>query len=127
MLALVCCFMIRRPPRSTRTDTLVPYTPLCRSETQQLQVERVVPVGQRDEAAVPFVDLIAHAGFARPDGGGRGGFVGRGHEANLGGFRSRQSQRDEAVRRGALAAQEDRGVLFLIDEEIGRATRRERV
>src|SRR3546814_7708251 len=24
--------MIRRPPRSTRTDTLFPYTPLCRSE-----------------------------------------------------------------------------------------------
>src|SRR3546814_18311296 len=23
--------MIRRPPRSTRTDTLVPYTTLCRS------------------------------------------------------------------------------------------------
>src|SRR3546814_2565031 len=24
--------MIRRPPRSTRTDTLLPYTTLCRSE-----------------------------------------------------------------------------------------------
>src|SRR3546814_21166718 len=24
--------MLRRPPRSTRTDTLFPYTPLCRSE-----------------------------------------------------------------------------------------------
>src|SRR3546814_1996548 len=23
--------MLRRPPRSTRTDTLFPYTPLCRS------------------------------------------------------------------------------------------------
>src|SRR3546814_19622344 len=66
--------MIRRPPRSTRTDTLFPYTTLFRS------------------------------------------FVGRGHEANLGGFRSRQRQRDEAVRRGALDAHEDRGVLFLIDE-----------
>src|SRR3546814_12397126 len=32
----MCCFlviflMIRRPPRSTRTDTLFPYTTLCRS------------------------------------------------------------------------------------------------
>src|SRR3546814_11052275 len=32
----LCCFfffflMIRRPPRSTRTDTLFPYTTLCRS------------------------------------------------------------------------------------------------
>src|SRR3546814_16540723 len=26
--------MIRRPPRSTRTDTLVPYTTLCRSYRQ---------------------------------------------------------------------------------------------
>src|SRR3546814_3653863 len=28
--------MIRRPPRSTRTDTLFPYTTLFRSNTQQL-------------------------------------------------------------------------------------------
>src|SRR3546814_5295599 len=27
--------MIRRPPRSTRTDTLVPYTTLCRSGAHQ--------------------------------------------------------------------------------------------
>src|SRR3546814_10047529 len=27
----VCCVMIRRPPRSTRTDTLFPDTTLCRS------------------------------------------------------------------------------------------------
>src|SRR3546814_16869300 len=28
-------FMIRQPPKSTRTDTLVPYTPLCRSLHRQ--------------------------------------------------------------------------------------------
>src|SRR3546814_11450448 len=28
---IVFCFMIRRPPRSTRTDTLFPYTTLFRS------------------------------------------------------------------------------------------------
>src|SRR3546814_13018052 len=33
MLDVWCCFlMIRRPPRSTRTDTLFPYTTLCRSQ-----------------------------------------------------------------------------------------------
>src|SRR3546814_15558421 len=32
--------MIRRPPRSTRTDTLFPYTTLFRSETQKLEYER---------------------------------------------------------------------------------------
>src|SRR3546814_2969182 len=31
--------MIRRPPRSTRTDTLVPYTTLFRSPRRELQVE----------------------------------------------------------------------------------------
>src|SRR3546814_17761522 len=31
MFLVFFCFMIRRPPRSTRTDTLVPYTTLFRS------------------------------------------------------------------------------------------------
>src|SRR3546814_18495784 len=29
------CLMIRRPPRSTRTDTLLPYTTLFRSDPQE--------------------------------------------------------------------------------------------
>src|SRR3546814_8334955 len=32
MCRLVFCLMIRRPPRSTRTDTLFPYTTLFRSD-----------------------------------------------------------------------------------------------
>src|SRR3546814_13362380 len=32
--------MIRRPPRSTRTDTLVPYTTLFRSQALELVTER---------------------------------------------------------------------------------------
>src|SRR3546814_3043649 len=36
---IVCFLMIRRPPRSTRTDTLFPYTTLFRSRHQ---------VGDRD-------------------------------------------------------------------------------
>src|SRR3546814_10727941 len=31
MWCYFCFVMIRRPPRSTRTDTLFPYTTLCRS------------------------------------------------------------------------------------------------
>src|SRR3546814_20544438 len=31
LLLLIFCLMIRRPPRSTRTDTLFPYTTLFRS------------------------------------------------------------------------------------------------
>src|SRR3546814_6256206 len=47
--------MIRRPPRSTRTDTLFPYTTLFRSEDpveepeHRRPRERGVPVGRGDE------------------------------------------------------------------------------
>src|SRR3546814_2933481 len=33
MLCIFFCLMIRRPPRSTRTDTLFPYTTLFRSQS----------------------------------------------------------------------------------------------
>src|SRR3546814_10806547 len=38
--------MIRRPPRSTRTDTLFPYTTLFRSAVQQRADGRAVPPGE---------------------------------------------------------------------------------
>src|SRR3546814_11838911 len=34
LLLLIFFLMIRRPPRSTRTDTLVPYTTLFRSQAR---------------------------------------------------------------------------------------------
>src|SRR3546814_8292506 len=37
---LLCCVMIRRPPRSTRTDTLFPYTTRFRSQVLDLQQGR---------------------------------------------------------------------------------------
>src|SRR3546814_14726057 len=49
--------MIRRPPRSTRTDTLFPYTTLFRS------VEQIVEAG-RDAGQRIFESLIGHARFA---------------------------------------------------------------
>src|SRR3546814_5920476 len=36
--------MIRRPPRSTRTDTLFPYTTLFRSVSSTVEVLPLVPV-----------------------------------------------------------------------------------
>src|SRR3546814_9153974 len=54
--------MIRRPPRSTRTDTLFPYTTLFRSELEQvgrsgLAVPRAVPgIGEADMVIV--VDIV---------------------------------------------------------------------
>src|SRR3546814_5233451 len=53
--------MIRRPPRSTRTDTLFPYTTLFRSCAEVLGVEphHRVPVteqvGRHDGADIAFV------------------------------------------------------------------------
>src|SRR3546814_14543361 len=52
----VCSFfflMIRRPPRSTRTDTLFPYTTLFRSVGRDL---RLAPVGERYGEQI----LVAH-------------------------------------------------------------------
>src|SRR3546814_13363879 len=43
--------MIRRPPRSTRTDTLFPYTTLFRSLAQQVAKRRIRPDGG---AALPY-------------------------------------------------------------------------
>src|SRR3546814_17255632 len=40
--------MIRRPPRSTRTDTLFPYTTLFRSEYGALELDKSVLRGEND-------------------------------------------------------------------------------
>src|SRR3546814_15241838 len=60
VLCLSLCFfflMIRRPPRSTRTDTLFPYTTLFRSGVSALHLLRFF--------AVPYP-----LAFLRLDGGG---------------------------------------------------------
>src|SRR3546814_18939630 len=46
--------MIRRPPRSTRTDTLFPYTTLFRSHDGLVDRVRI------DRAAVPLGAIVAH-------------------------------------------------------------------
>src|SRR3546814_19849442 len=52
--------MILRPPRSTRTDTLFPYTTLFRSLSQQITLivcRRIVVIGQ--SAAVTEADTLS--------------------------------------------------------------------
>src|SRR3546814_1034525 len=66
---LVFFLMIRRPPRSTRTDTLFPYTTLFRSlGAAVLAIDDVAEAG-RALAARPVVQLVEEA--ARLCGGAR--------------------------------------------------------
>src|SRR3546814_15239219 len=61
--------MIRRPPRSTRTDTLVPYTTLFRSHR---------PIGAYRTQSQLVAAIAGHAGAAAHHaGGGRGAASGR--------------------------------------------------
>src|SRR3546814_8923985 len=50
--------MIRRPPRSTRTDTLFPYTPLFRSLVDPVRERRVDD--DRDRLRLELGDVGAH-------------------------------------------------------------------
>src|SRR3546814_18544460 len=52
--------MIRRPPRSTRTDTLFPYTTICRSHARR------VPECQQGEQHVVLQQLFADLLVERP-------------------------------------------------------------
>src|SRR3546814_2621014 len=58
--------MIRRPPRSTRTDTLFPYTTLFRSGAQ-----RVDHVFQRAHRRVVEIGVEGHGDQMRRGGGAR--------------------------------------------------------
>src|SRR3546814_6693456 len=53
--------MIRRPPRSTRTDTLIPYTTLFRSDVAHADAERLDPrlhlaIEHQNRPAIGFAD-----------------------------------------------------------------------
>src|SRR3546814_10562280 len=109
--------MIRRPPRSTRTDTLFPYTTLFRSG-QGAPMQRpglrdrarhVDPPGMRLPRRDPpcprrFVQPPACAGIDRPlrpmRGGGAGGYVGAGAETGI-----EQAHRLQPLQRGPVAVQ----------------------
>src|SRR3546814_16147226 len=71
VLSCCSCFfflMIRRPPRSTRTDTLLPYTTLFRSRFH-IGIKKgftVQEIGGRWRQAVSFTDVFATAGIDRP-------------------------------------------------------------
>src|SRR3546814_177411 len=63
--------MIRRPPRSTRTDTLFPYTTLFRSKAvddvaEAVPVRNLLAVLVRLDGAVPQADRAARADGRTP-------------------------------------------------------------
>src|SRR3546814_1419883 len=56
------CLMIRRPPRSTRTDTLVPYTTLFRSKRATLRGSfNSVSATRSEVGSVAFDDAVENA------------------------------------------------------------------
>src|SRR3546814_5329580 len=63
-MSIVFFLMLRRPPRSTRTDTLFPYTTLCRSRSSA----RLCRGNERRYGHVP---QSRGAGYGRGDRGGR--------------------------------------------------------
>src|SRR3546814_12760102 len=70
--------MIRRPPRSTRTDTLLPYTPLFRSPLHTHGLGAVIGRGPelivfRTDEAVKFLE--AETGWPMRKGPRHTGFV----------------------------------------------------
>src|SRR3546814_21044967 len=95
--------MIRRPPRSTRTDTLFPYTTLFRStkcDSPQRQLEIGRGGDDRGVVAAEFEDRFAEtARHALADGAAH------------------------ACRTGCRDHRQTR----IVDEQIGRASCRERV
>src|SRR3546814_12618716 len=51
--------MIRRPPRSTRTDTLFPYTTLFRSDEVERDVGKAEVDLDRRRMTTPFAEALA--------------------------------------------------------------------
>src|SRR3546814_8523800 len=64
-----CCIfflMIRRPPRSTRPDTLFPYTTLFRSGQDDESAQAVPALAWRAHGAGPVVAMIGCMGLRIP-------------------------------------------------------------
>src|SRR3546814_3807485 len=76
MYSFVVFLMIRRPPRSTRTDTLFPYTTLFRSDGFTAKVSvKVGPVKAKFTGAVTLSDIDPPNGYTI-SGEGKGGAAG---------------------------------------------------
>src|SRR3546814_17092703 len=77
-MPFVVFLMIRRPPRSTRTDTLLPYTTLLRSEPELLRSGAAADVADPlhpgiGQAVRPEARADRAQGLRRPNGQRPGG------------------------------------------------------
>src|SRR3546814_14624891 len=68
--------MIRRPPRSTLTDTLFPYTTLFRSPPRPDLVERAIVPDYALSSHVAALGLAFTNGSAMPEAYANGAFIG---------------------------------------------------
>src|SRR3546814_11391832 len=110
--------MIRRPPRSTRTDTLFPYTTLFRS-TVAAEADRVLAVGRAEAGAV-----VVHVAAAARQCQRLGADV----DADLGGAADRVTLAGAGGCRLCLGGGQCHGEQGQCGkDEIGRASCRERV
>src|SRR3546814_12505771 len=121
--------MLRRPPRSTRTDTLFPYTTLFRSKGAQrersaLEHRRQFVAIARRRDARPDIDgigaaigrrdivagvmeqnqLLARARIVETDAAGEAAVGGRGHAPRVGGGENRVGERDEGGKTNGAGA-----------------------
>src|SRR3546814_18715291 len=64
-MILFFCLMIRRPPRSTRTDTLFPYTTLFRSALARNRIEIQLDRGYRPVE----IERLERRGLHHPERG----------------------------------------------------------
>src|SRR3546814_2121033 len=56
--------MLRRPPRSTRTDTLFPYTTLFRSPEHEVTIAMVGKYMELLDAYKSLIEAMSHAGIS---------------------------------------------------------------
>src|SRR3546814_12837806 len=59
---MFCCVMMRRPPRSTRTDTLFPYPTLFRSVPASAEIYEQLSKDLADDLIVPVLFGSAEQG-----------------------------------------------------------------
>src|SRR3546814_12903989 len=98
--------MIRRPPRSTRTDTLFPYTTLFRSPAHHdilLELEAGDAIGQQPAGTVvPVIDMHLMPRGAQMFGGGEASGAGADDADRLAGRGADPRRLDPALGPGGI-------------------------